>query len=129
MYSTISELCFFICSLGPLVNKVKEFHVYSIVESLCDHMVSEREQLRDMSSLALKTVINELPASSTALVANICKRVTDRLSEAIVRVSINILVFWKMYARYSDSMTKWKYLCLWLNVRISEHEESYLLKP
>lgn len=71
--------------LGPLVNKVKEFHVYSIVESLCDHMVSEREQLRDMSSLALKTVINELPASSTALVANICKRVTDRLSEAIVR--------------------------------------------
>ncbi|ROT63807.1 hypothetical protein C7M84_018283 [Penaeus vannamei] len=71
--------------LGPLVNKVKEFHVYSIVESLCDHMVSDREQLRDMSSLALKTVINELPASSTALVANICKRVTDRLSEAIVR--------------------------------------------
>lgn len=80
---------FYICfSLGPLVNKVKEFHVYSIVESLCDHMVSDREQLRDMSSLALKTVINELPASSTALVANICKRVTDRLSEAIVRVSI-----------------------------------------
>ncbi|KAG7173279.1 Cullin-associated NEDD8-dissociated protein 1-like, partial [Homarus americanus] len=72
-------------NLGPLVNKVKEFHVYSIVESLCDHMVSDREQLRDMSSLALKTVINELPASSTALVANICKRVTDRLSEAIVR--------------------------------------------
>lgn len=87
---------------------MKEFHVYSIVESLCDHMVSEREQLRDMSSLALKTVINELPASSTALVANICKRVTDRLSEAIVRVSKNIVVFWQIYTGYPDSMAKGK---------------------
>ncbi|KAL7644980.1 UNVERIFIED_CONTAM: hypothetical protein RMT77_004797 [Armadillidium vulgare] len=71
--------------LGPLVNKVKELHVYSIVEALCDHMMSDKEQLRDMSSLALKTVINELPSSSTSLVGNICKRVTDKLSEAIVK--------------------------------------------
>ena len=73
-------------SLGPLVIKVKEVHVYTIVESLCDHMVSDQEQLRDMSSLALKTVINELPSTSTNLVGSICKRVTDRLSEAIVKV-------------------------------------------
>lgn len=71
--------------LGPLVNKVKEFHIHNIVDSLCDHMLSEREQLRDMSSLALKTVINELPTNATNLVSTICKRVTDRLSEAITK--------------------------------------------
>ncbi|KAF2360885.1 TATA-binding protein interacting (TIP20) [Trinorchestia longiramus] len=71
--------------LGPLVNKVKEFHIHNIVDSLCDHMLSDREQLRDMSSLALKTVINELPTNATNLVSTICKRVTDRLSEAIVK--------------------------------------------
>ncbi|RXG58982.1 Cullin-associated NEDD8-dissociated protein 1 [Armadillidium vulgare] len=78
--------------LGPLVNKVKELHVYSIVEALCDHMMSDKEQLRDMSSLALKTVINELPSSSTSLVGNICKRVTDKLSEAIVKFQDDVSI-------------------------------------
>lgn len=45
-----------------------------------------------MSSLALKTVINELPTNATSLVSTICKRVTDRLSEAIVKVSRDTVV-------------------------------------
>ncbi|XP_018011148.1 cullin-associated NEDD8-dissociated protein 1 [Hyalella azteca] len=71
--------------LGPLVKKVKDSHILNIVDCLCDHMLSDREQLRDMSSLALKTVINELPTNATTLVTTICKRVTDRLSEAILK--------------------------------------------
>lgn len=69
--------------LGPLVNKVKEYQVETIVDALCSNMVSEKEQLRDISSIGLKTVISELPLASSALAANVCKRITGRLSSAI----------------------------------------------
>lgn len=69
--------------LGPLVNKVKEYQVETIVDTLCNNMVSDKEQLRDISSIGLKTVISELPPSSTSLVASICKKITGCLSSAI----------------------------------------------
>lgn len=69
--------------LGPLVNKVKEYQVETIVDALCTNMVSEKEQLRDISSIGLKTVISELPLASSSLAANVCKRITGRLSSAI----------------------------------------------
>lgn len=69
--------------LGPLVNKVKEYQVESIVEALCVNMLSDKEQLRDISSIGLKTVISELPLGSNALAANVCKKITGRLSSAI----------------------------------------------
>ncbi|XP_043472361.1 cullin-associated NEDD8-dissociated protein 1 [Leptopilina heterotoma] len=69
--------------LGPLVNKVKEYQVETIVDALCTNMVSDKEQLRDISSIGLKTVISELPLGSSALAANVCKRITGRLSTAI----------------------------------------------
>jgi len=40
--------------LGPLVTKVKELQVETIVEHLCTNMSSEKEQLRDISSIGLK---------------------------------------------------------------------------
>ncbi|KAL1465382.1 hypothetical protein WDU94_004961 [Cyamophila willieti] len=69
--------------LGPLVNKVKEFQVETIVDALCSNMVSDKEQLRDISSIGLKTVISELPLGSNALAANVCRRITGKLSTAI----------------------------------------------
>lgn len=69
--------------LGPLVNKVKEFQVETIVDALCSNMVSDKEQLRDISSIGLKTVISELPLGSNSLAANVCRRITGRLSTAI----------------------------------------------
>ena len=38
-------------SLGPLVGKVKEYHVETIVDTLCSNMLSDNEQLRDISSI------------------------------------------------------------------------------
>lgn len=76
------------CSLGPLVNKVKEYQVETIVDSLCSNMVSDKEQLRDISSIGLKTVICELPLASNTLAANVCKRITGKLSSAIEKVMI-----------------------------------------
>ncbi|XP_012274263.1 cullin-associated NEDD8-dissociated protein 1 [Orussus abietinus] len=69
--------------LGPLVNKVKEYQVETIVDALCGNMVSDKEQLRDISSIGLKTVISELPLGSTDLAENVCKRIIGRLSSAI----------------------------------------------
>ncbi|XP_059481550.1 cullin-associated NEDD8-dissociated protein 1 isoform X2 [Neocloeon triangulifer] len=71
--------------LGPLVNKVKEYQVETIVDSLCTNMVSDKEQLRDISSIGLKTVISELPLASSQLAGNVCKRITGRLSTAIAK--------------------------------------------
>ncbi|XP_065344068.1 cullin-associated NEDD8-dissociated protein 1 isoform X2 [Cloeon dipterum] len=71
--------------LGPLVNKVKEYQVETIVDALCTNMVSEKEQLRDISSIGLKTVISELPLASSQLAGNVCKRITGRLSAAIAK--------------------------------------------
>nr|XP_023013763.1 cullin-associated NEDD8-dissociated protein 1 [Leptinotarsa decemlineata] len=71
--------------LGPLVNKVKEYQVETIVESLCTNMVSDKEQLRDISSIGLKTVIAELPQAPGGLSGNICKRITGRLTTAVER--------------------------------------------
>lgn len=55
------------CSLGPLVGKVKECQVEMMVDTLCSNMVSNKEQLRDISSMGLKTVIAELPSSSAGI--------------------------------------------------------------
>uniref|UniRef100_A0A8C7K653 Cullin-associated and neddylation-dissociated 1 n=1 Tax=Oncorhynchus kisutch TaxID=8019 RepID=A0A8C7K653_ONCKI len=51
--------------LGPLVSKVKEYQVETIVDTLCTNMLADKEQLRDISSIGLKTVIGELPPAST----------------------------------------------------------------
>jgi len=73
--------------LGPLVNKVKDYQVETIVDALCTNMVSDKEQLRDISSIGLKTVISELPLGCSALVANVCRRITGKLSSAIEKVN------------------------------------------
>lgn len=71
--------------LGPLVSKVKEYQVETIVDTLCSNMLSDKEQLRDISSIGLKTVISELPpaSSGSSLAANVCKKITGRLTSAI----------------------------------------------
>uniref|UniRef100_A0A8B9JT49 Cullin-associated and neddylation-dissociated 2 (putative) n=1 Tax=Astyanax mexicanus TaxID=7994 RepID=A0A8B9JT49_ASTMX len=53
--------------LGPLVSKVKEYQVETMVDTLCSNMVSDKEQLRDISSMGLKTVIAELPPPRTPI--------------------------------------------------------------
>jgi cullin-associated NEDD8-dissociated protein 1 len=65
------------------VNKVKELQVETIVDTLCSNMVSNNEQLRDISSIGLKTVISELPQNTSSLVPNVCSRITGKLSNAI----------------------------------------------
>lgn len=78
--------------LGPVVNRVKELQVEMIVDSLCTNMVSNDEQLRDISSIGLKTVISEMPQHSNSLAPNVCQRITGKLSNAIEKVISNYIL-------------------------------------
>ncbi|KAM7401565.1 hypothetical protein PAMP_016872 [Pampus punctatissimus] len=71
--------------LAPLVSKVKEPQVETMVDTLCSNMMSDKEQLRDISSMGLKTVIAELPLSSSGLTltASVCKKITYQLIGAM----------------------------------------------
>uniref|UniRef100_A0A0N5AZJ8 TIP120 domain-containing protein n=1 Tax=Syphacia muris TaxID=451379 RepID=A0A0N5AZJ8_9BILA len=72
--------------LGPLINKVKESQAEAIVDNLCTNMISGNEQLRDVSSVALKTVIAEL-SPSEALSTNVIVRVVPKLTGALSKVA------------------------------------------
>lgn len=71
--------------LAPLVSKVKEPQVETMVDVLCLNMTSDKEQLRDISSMGLKTVIAELPLTSSGLTltGSVCKKITSQLIGAM----------------------------------------------
>ncbi|XP_041671134.1 cullin-associated NEDD8-dissociated protein 2 isoform X2 [Cheilinus undulatus] len=71
--------------LAPLVSKVKEPQVETMVDTLCSNMMSDKEPLRDISSMGLKTVIAELPLTSSGLTltAGVCKKITSQLIGAM----------------------------------------------
>lgn len=54
------------CSLAPLVKKVHESRVVEIVESLCQKLLTGKEQQRDIASIALKTVVAEISSGNVA---------------------------------------------------------------
>nr|CAH7719088.1 unnamed protein product [Callosobruchus chinensis] len=72
-------------NLGPSVKKFKERQVELLVETLCLNMVSDKEQLRDISILALKFVIEELPQARGGFSGCICEIIAVRLTAAIER--------------------------------------------
>ncbi|KAI1900005.1 hypothetical protein AGOR_G00067760 [Albula goreensis] len=98
--------------LGPLVRKVKEYQVETMVDTLCSNMMSDKEQLRDISSMGLKTVIAELPPSSTGvtLTASVCRKITSQLIGAMgkqddVSVQLEALdILSDMLARLSGTL-------------------------
>ncbi|XP_049718584.1 cullin-associated NEDD8-dissociated protein 2 isoform X3 [Elephas maximus indicus] len=73
--------------LGPLVGKVKEYQVETIVDALCANMRSDKEQLRDIAGIGLKTVLSELPPAATGsgLASSVCRKITGQLTSAITQ--------------------------------------------
>lgn len=49
-------------------------------------MLSDKEQLKDISSIGLKTVINQLPGAPTQMSSSIVKKITSRLLNTIQKV-------------------------------------------
>lgn len=52
--------------LAPLVKKVCEQQVVEMTNKLCDKLLNGKDQHRDIASIALKTIISEVPSSSVA---------------------------------------------------------------
>jgi hypothetical protein len=72
--------------LGPLVCKVKEAQIETICDTLCSNctnMSKDTEQLRDISSIGLKTVIASLATTNSGATNNISKKIMQRLLTAI----------------------------------------------
>ncbi|CAF0993475.1 unnamed protein product [Rotaria sordida] len=72
--------------LGPLVCKVKEPQIEIICDTLCSNctnMSKDAEQLRDISSSGLKTVIASLATTNSGATNNISKKIMQRLLAAI----------------------------------------------
>ena len=74
------------CSLGSLVKKVQEAQLQQIVDTLCAYVSQEKEDLREIASIGLKTVIVQVPANSVIAV-NVCKRLVPRLLSQLESVS------------------------------------------
>ncbi|OQV25143.1 Cullin-associated NEDD8-dissociated protein 1 [Hypsibius exemplaris] len=84
--------------LGPLIRRARDPSAETIVDKLClNTMTCDKDhvQLRDISSMALKTVFQELPNTNQILVGNLAKRVTGKLhpfisKENVPEVSIHL---------------------------------------
>ncbi|XP_010568546.1 PREDICTED: cullin-associated NEDD8-dissociated protein 2 isoform X1 [Haliaeetus leucocephalus] len=100
--------------LGPLVGKVKEYQVETIVDTLCTNMLSDKEQLRDISSIGLKTVISELPPASTGstMTANVCKKITAQLTGAIGKQE-DVSVQLEALDILSDMLSRYQRISFW----------------
>ncbi|KAF9154219.1 Cullin-associated NEDD8-dissociated protein 1 [Linnemannia schmuckeri] len=64
--------------LGSLVKKVQESQLQQIVDNLCAFVSQDKEDLREIASIGLKTVIVQVPTNSVVAV-NVCKRLVPRL--------------------------------------------------
>uniref|UniRef100_A0A1I8C3L1 TIP120 domain-containing protein n=1 Tax=Meloidogyne hapla TaxID=6305 RepID=A0A1I8C3L1_MELHA len=70
--------------LGPLVHKLKLPQLETMIDTLCANLGSSNESLRDVSSIALKIVLNELPSTCiNQNLYNCVKRVVPKLLETL----------------------------------------------
>lgn len=66
--------------------KVKDAQVNEIVDRLYDHLISQKkgaDELREVASIGVKTIVTETPLENTNLVNIIVKRFTPKLITAI----------------------------------------------
>lgn len=100
--------------LGPLVRKIKSTQLNFIMESLCTNMESTEDRLRDASSVALKTVISELPLTLCEQTLESIKQVIPRLNEGLgverqteMSAKMEILdILSTLISRYGSSLDK-----------------------
>jgi len=72
--------------LGPLSKKVKEAQLQDIIDTLCNHLLNDKkgaDELRDIASIGLRTVIFELPTENPAYPQLLIKRLTPKLISGI----------------------------------------------
>ncbi|KAF2879367.1 hypothetical protein ILUMI_26814 [Ignelater luminosus] len=76
--------------LGVLIKKIKHERVETIVMDLCKNAMSEKDRIRDISNIGLKTVISQLPLASGDLTRNICECIVIELVKAVKWDNVSI---------------------------------------
>jgi len=70
--------------LGPLIAKINDERIEEIVNKLSSNLLDEKnEDLRDICSIGIKTLITEIPEDKTKSCQLIVKKLTPRLISAI----------------------------------------------
>ncbi|XP_049401360.1 cullin-associated NEDD8-dissociated protein 1 [Solanum stenotomum] len=67
--------------LAPLAKKVREQQILEMTNRLCDKLLNGKEQHRDIASIALKTIVSEVPSSSIA--RNVLVSISPKLIKGI----------------------------------------------
>lgn len=73
------------------MSKVKEPQVETMVDVLCSNMTSDKEQLRDISSMGLKTVIAELPLTSSGE-RSLSSHLSPRRDDQLLMVDFHLML-------------------------------------
>ena len=74
-------------SLSPLVRKVHDELVDYLMVELCSHVLTGKEEQRDICSIGLKTVVLEMPASMGAVAA---RQLTARLISGVAQTTLEV---------------------------------------
>uniref|UniRef100_A0A7N0ZXV2 Cullin-associated NEDD8-dissociated protein 1 n=1 Tax=Kalanchoe fedtschenkoi TaxID=63787 RepID=A0A7N0ZXV2_KALFE len=74
--------------LAPLVKKVSEGRVVAMTVKLCDKLLHGKDQHRDVASIALKTIISEIVASS--VVQAVLASLTPELISGVARPGMKV---------------------------------------
>lgn len=72
--------------LAPLVKKVREQQVLEMTDRLCDKLLNGKEQHRDIASIALKTIVSEVPSS---VAQSILVSISPKLIKGITAPGMN----------------------------------------
>ncbi len=79
------------------MKKVSECRVVEIVDSLCQRLLTGREQQRDIASIALKTVVAEISSGSVAqcVVVSLTPKLIKGITSSVGTVLVVVFEFWQ----------------------------------
>lgn len=106
--------------LGPLSKKVKEAQVQEIVDTLCKYLLDtgkNSDELRDIASIGLKTVITDIPNSNVTLATTVVKRLTPKLVKGIQDNEAKQDIVFVCLEGINDVLSKFG------NLLVSDHEK------
>lgn len=98
--------------LGFLVAKIKDSRRQLVIKSLCHMLRNESEQIRDIASIALKTIVTEVPFSQDMIII-VDSDLSPNLLEAIgnnkdVNVQLESLeILTELIIRVGSQVTNW----------------------
>ncbi|XP_052204710.1 cullin-associated NEDD8-dissociated protein 1 [Diospyros lotus] len=100
--------------LAPLVKKVREQQVVEMTSKLCNKLLNGKDQHRDIASIALKTVISEVPSSSVA--QSILVSISPQLIKGITGSGLSTEIKCECLDILCDVLHKYG------NLMVSDHE-------